>query len=197
MPIPRVATYLIEDLSPALLSQETRRVYDLLDKNPSAKPKKFRSCPPMYELTDGRGYTYLVLVEDDEVTYFVRHHDVPGLPFRAGRQVLLARLASTFLTNQLPQKIFFSVLLPKYGTIVADTAQTDKGRRFWISAIAEAFRRGKYVYFVDMRNEAGPPVVTLLPDTQAVLNVKNDIWGTSALHDATFAAISTIRIPDA
>lgn len=197
MPIPRVATYLIEDLSPALLSQETRRVYDLLDKNPSAKPKKFRSCPPMYELTDGRGYTYLVLVEDDEVTYFVRHHDVPGLPFRAGRQVLLARLVNTPETVGLPARVFFRVLLPKYGTIIADTAQTDKGQRFWFYAIKEAFRLKRFVYFVDMRDEGSPARTTLLTSWPEVMAVKNDIWGTSALHEATFAAISTIRIPDA
>ncbi len=163
---------------------------DLLDQNPKAKPKRFRGCPPMYELQDGRGFIYLVLVENGSITYFVRHHVAPNLIFRPGRQVLLVRLDTTPETLGLPHKVFFRILLPKYGSLISDSAQTDKGRRFWFYAIKEAFRTRHNVYFVDGRDEQNPAKLHLLVDWSDVMQVRDQVWGTSALHELTFIAIS-------
>ena len=73
---------------------------------------------------------------------------------------------------------FFKYLLPKADAIVADTMQTELGKRFWLRRIRDAWDTGLKTYLV-------------LRDTNMVFEIKNTkdldtltpyIWGTKDRH---------------
>ena len=182
-------TYLIQDLSPSYLSYELGKLKTLMAKQPVIHP-----CDVGWVTVADLGATYEAFIEHGRVTYFARHKALTS-PFPAGRQVLIARLETTVNNYDAPETAFFDMLLPQYGCMIADTAQTQKGRRFWLRALAHAFELVFYVYYIDARVDDKPRVKRLL-SMRDVWAFQEDVWGETAQHEATFVAISTKRIPE-
>lgn len=129
-----------------------------------------------------------LLVHNNEVVYFVRHRRISYSGFKLGRQVLLWRDKSNDpVTAGFAQKVFFDVLLPRYGALIADKEQTRNGAAFWGNAIIGAFARKLHVYCLDRRG-----TVTLIPlESEAdVDKFAPTLWGSTKSHLLTFAVIS-------
>ena len=181
------ATKIISPLTESNIRLFLDRLYKKL-KGPSAKYiGKYRG---------GRVYAfgdlqvgYVVLVDEDgDIVYFVRHKRVSHNALRLGRQVLLWRHSGSLISYGFAQHIFFDYLLPEYGALISDKEQTRDGKRFWSNAIAHALDLKKKVYFLDRRYNSN----TLHPieSSRDVKRYENDIWGTKAQHIYTFAVIS-------
>ena len=148
----------------------------------------------LYEVASG-STRYIFMSKDGEVLYFVKHSIVKSFSFAPIRQVLLCRLEYNLHTTGLPKHVFFDILLPRYGSIVTDTQQTEKGKSFWLYACALAFKTGKYVYFVDARKK-GTPLIKRVVDDADFDSYVPTIWGNSHLNERTLAVISTKLLPE-
>lgn len=64
-------------------------------------------------------------------------------------QCVLWRRVGSIFTRDITKRMFFSVLLPKYGAIMSDRQQTDNGHNFWIDRLADAVARNLRVGLAD------------------------------------------------
>jgi hypothetical protein len=141
-----------------------------------------------YKFGDDESW-YIVLVHETKIVYYVRHRRVSYAGKKLGRQVLLWRDPSAgTVANGFAQKIFFGVLLPQYGALIADKEQTRNGSAFWANAIIGAFARGLHVYCLDRRGKVS---LTELKTESDATDHEPTLWGTSPGHLYTFAVIST------
>jgi hypothetical protein len=79
----------------------------------------------------------------------------------------------------LPKKIFFDYLLPKTGCMVTDYKQTDRGARFWMDRIGDAFSYGYHVYGINTVEPQFKKEVTNIDELDAILD---ELYG----HDDKF-----------
>lgn len=142
----------------------------------------------IYRFGDGASPSYVFLVEDGKVTYFVRYQRVRHNGLKLGRQVLVLRIKMTAATAGFAQDIFFDELLPKYHALIADKEQTEFGKNFWMNACRRAFAQGLPVYFLDRRSS--PNQLIRLESRTDLLKYEDAIWGTDPRHQLTFAVIS-------
>lgn len=56
-------------------------------------------------------------------------------------QCILWRRFGSIFTQGITQKVFFDILLPRYGAIMSDIQQTDYGHNFWIDRLAQAISK--------------------------------------------------------
>jgi hypothetical protein len=95
--------------------------------------------------------------------------------------------AASYISG-VPQKMFFEYLLPKFGTIIADSQQTWDGKRFWRLRLAEAFQKKLNVYFYDFSNHA----IEKIDDYKHFeeCDKRRGIWGPSDLNQMKRMVIS-------
>lgn len=183
------ATKIIPDLGSDLIKYVQKHLKDrILGKK---KPIGQYRGGDVYQFGDAEN-GYIVLVEDNEVAYFVRHRRISHNGFRLGRQVLLWRNSDSQATNGFAQTVFFNILLPKYGALIADKEQTRNGAAFWANAIVSAFSRSLHVYFLDRRSRK-TQLIELLNDAD-VEKHRHDLWGNQRQHLLTFAVISNHKL---
>lgn len=99
-----------------------------------------------------RNGSFGAIGKDGLLAYFVEfeHQDIPHLGDGVV-QVLVWRDLSKAFTRGLTSEVFFQHLLPQFGAVVSDKAQTQDGRSFWIRIMAEADQeRDHEVGFIDM-----------------------------------------------
>jgi hypothetical protein len=180
------ATKIVPDLETNLVQYVREKLQEKLNSS-SIKPKWNWQGAPVYEIGDSEN-GYVVLWDNNEVQYFVRVRRIRHNGFRLGRQVLLWRNPKSEVTNGFAQKVFFSVLLPKYGALIADKEQTKNGSAFWGNAIVSAFDRNLHVYFLDRRSRKTQ--LTELLDEDDLGKYRKELWGTTPSHLLTFAIIS-------
>lgn len=185
-------TRIIQDLDTTKYLKEAQAFLDKrLAQNPNVKPLFLHRNHPVYNFGDGEKGSYIILPNaQGKVEYFVKYKRISHNKFSLGRQVLLVRDPnSSDLTNGFAQRIFFDVLLKKYGSLVADQQQTKKGQAFWGNAIESAWSRNLYVYMLDRRSRNTQLVP--IPDRQTLDDLASTLWGTSRAHELVFAVIST------
>lgn len=145
----------------------------------------------LYTVGDqSNGYYYLVV--DDSITYFVRYRAIKGNGNKFGRQVLVARVASSIESSGLALHVFYHYLLPRFKSIISDTMQTERGKAFWDYALAKAFQRNLYVYYFDRRNT--PNKLVRMENREDLKKYHSAIWGTDEGHLRTHAVISSVPL---
>lgn len=163
-----------------------------------AKPIMQYREADVYEFGAPGSMSYLVLVEIDsgEILYFVRHKLIKANNKRFGRQVLVWRDKQAPQAAKFASYVFFEYLLPKYGALIADQEQTERGRAFWQYAIAHAMDIGEHVYFLDRRST--PNRLIPIESQRELKFYEPQMWGTTEGHRRTFAVISNkkLRLPE-
>ena len=187
------STVMIPDLSNEHFVAEAQAYFDKRMRfNPDRKPDFFYRGAPVYMFGDGEQKSYIFLVENGEVIYLLKYHKVRYSGVKLGRQVLVVRARMTTATNQFARHVFFKILLPKYGALIADKQQTKFGRNFWEHAITDAINQNLHVYFLDRRS--APNVLHEIKSDSDVEKFSPDIWGNSKGHELTFAVISQTKL---
>lgn len=82
------------------------------------------------------------LLTDYAVKYETRKWN--WLP-RTVTQCILWRRPTSLYARGLTARVFFDVLLPRYGMIMSDRQQTDQGHDFWLARMADANARSEVV----------------------------------------------------
>lgn len=131
---------------------------------------------------------YVILCRGEDVLYFVRYRRVSHNGFSLGRQILLWRSSIDPASVGFASHIFFDYLLPKYGALVADKQQTERGAYFWTSALEDALQRRLHVYMLDRRSRNTQLVP--LGSRQDIVDRKHILWGPTPAHQLVFAVIS-------
>ena len=182
---PEKATLMIDSLTTDLVAYVKKKLQEKLAKKP--KPEGAYRGGNVHTFGD-MGNGYLILVEDGEIVYFVRHRAIKHNGFQLGRQVLVWRKKGSFAAAGFSSHVFFKILLPKYGALIADQEQTEDGRQFWMVATGLAFQQNLNVYFLDRRSS--PNQLIQLQDDQELRKYKDAIWGTTQGHRRTFVVLS-------
>jgi hypothetical protein len=73
------------------------------------------------------------------------------LPSAVTSNVIWADATSPY-TSRLPEQMFFDFLLARYGAVVSDGLQTDKGKRFWQRQMTAAAQQGCRIGLVNFNN---------------------------------------------
>ena len=184
---------MISDISTNRLAEEAQEYFNKrMWRDPKRKPDWKHKGADVYQFGDGTDVAYIFLVEKDEVTYFVKYRKISHNGFRLGRQVLVLRIKMTAATGGFAQYVFFNVLLPKYGALIADQQQTEFGRNFWANAIVRAFAQKFHVYFLDRRST--PNALHEIKNDSDLDHYAPQIWGESRGHERTFAVISQTKL---
>jgi hypothetical protein len=179
------ATKVVPDLESTLVQYVRTKLKEKIKLG--AKPFATYRGASIYKFGDDET-GYIVLVHSNEVVYFVRHRRIRYGGFRLGRQVLLWRdKRNDPVTGGFAQTVFFNILLPRYGALIADKEQTRNGAAFWSNAIISAFTRGLHVYCLDRR---GKVTLTELKNESDVEGFAPVLWGTTKAHLLTFGVIS-------
>jgi hypothetical protein len=142
----------------------------------------------VFELGGPGGFGYTVMQFGGEVVYFVRHCPIKANRHNFGRQVLVRGCKDSQEVAGFARYVFFKRLLPKYGALLADTLQTEEGKRFWRNAINTAQTSGLHCYFLDRRSSSN----RLIPLKTAgdVTRHHGEIWGETQGHLRTHAVIA-------
>lgn len=122
---------------------------------------------------------YFITPKDQSyVAYFVQYKPVrySKLGLNALRQALVWRKRrGDEIATSMPLRVFFDVLLPKFGQIVSDYEQTEFGRDFWLRAVDAAFDKGLFVYVVNRIGKDGDKLIRL--DSFAdLVDLKDFLW---------------------
>jgi hypothetical protein len=185
MPDDITATKIIPDLETALV--ERVKLYLKLKVLGKANPIYTHNGANLYRFGDD-GEGFYALVHNGKLVYFVRHRRIRYGGAKLGRQVLLWRDPnSDTVTNGFARLVFFKILLPRYGALIADKEQTRNGSAFWRNAMGNALDKGLHVYFLDRR---GSVKLTKLESEEAIDAAAPDLWGTTPAHLYTFAVVS-------
>jgi len=104
-------------------------------------------------------------------------------------QSLIWRAKNVLQVKRLPHEIFFKILLPKYGTIITDGQQTDKGQNFWNYQIHNAINNNLNVYYYeDLSNYLEK--INSEREFELAIN-KHDIWGDTKAHEHKLMVITS------
>lgn len=184
------ATKLIPDFDLSRTDQWFQELKNIVSRKKPTHIKKYPDELGGDLFTTGdnsNGYYYLQV--DGEIVYFVRYRLVKANGNKFGRQVLVARKASSIEANKVAIHIFYEYLLPRFGALITDTQQTRHGKQFWMYALGEAFEKKMYVYCLDRRGT--PNTLDLIADRHVLKSDYSDIiWGQDDAHLRTYAVIS-------
>lgn len=184
------ASRIIPDLDTRrLLSAAQKKYEEKRRRFPAKKPTFFWLQQPVYEFGDGEKQSYVFLVEDGRVIYFVQYKRISHNNFRLGRQVLLVRDRRASTADGFARHIFFNVLLPRYTALVADQLQSRFGKAFWGNALRTAWDKNLYTYVLDRRARK-TRLLEFSSESDFQL-LGPEIWGTSKAHELIFPVIST------
>jgi len=158
------------------------------------KPSGAYRGEPYYCIGDVRK-SYVVLVQNGEIVYFVRVKQIQYNEPEFGGQILVCRERIYPSAYGFAFFVFFKLLLPKHKALLADQEQTqdqDGQQRFWSNAIAEAFDRNLYVYAFDRRPT--PNTLTQLHNRHDADKNKDKLWDKTEGQERIFAVISQVPL---
>ncbi len=180
-------TKIVQDLPSSLIDYVKEKLSEKIKAR--IKPIGKYLGQAIYNFGDSEtGYVILYDEKSSDILYFVRYKRIRHNGFRLGRQVLVWRNSLHPSTGGFARHVFFKLLLPKYGALIADKEQTKNGAAFWTNSINEAFSQNLYVYVLDRRSRKTSLVQ--LFDTQDVIRWKDVLWGSTKSHELVFAVIS-------
>lgn len=108
-------------------------------------------------------------------------------------QTLVWRSKVDPYTIDLPHEIFFTELLPKYGTVCTDGQQTADGRRFWNYQITYALKHNINVYYYNMQSKELVKIDDMLHFTNVI--AQYDVWGETPNHKNKLMIITNHIMP--
>lgn len=123
--------------------------------------------------------------EVDEKVLFYVNYDLENIEHlgKAACQRVLWRDPQLGVYRNVAKKVFFDVLLNRYGTVISDTSHTAAGKSFWQACMREAASKGLTVGVIDTHTGAS----RILPSGEDVDEWLRDIHPWSP--DAAFAEI--------
>jgi hypothetical protein len=153
---------------------------------------KLNGAPSHFELRDYKNQLALIDKDESKIRYYLKYN-ISHNKFLNKKAISQVKVWSDIGSSQirnLPTSIFFNHLLPKTGTIITDSHQTDDGHRFWSRRIGDAFELGHKVTYVNM----------LAPNKEKVkinniahydkFSRNKEIWGHKQKHQARRIVIS-------
>lgn len=170
----------LDEGHPILVKVQQACLKALLD-NKAKKVGSWNTIPLWLTGSDKDGCYFLAEADtkaQDGILYFVKY-SVVRLPRAAGlgaavRQVLVWRNPKVGVGPAgVAHHVFFNVLLPKYGALVTDRLQTQRGQQFWEFAVAEALRRGLIVELLNQSKQKTKRVHS----TEELYGLRDTIWG--------------------
>lgn len=100
-----------------------------------------------------KGYYFIIDPDTDLLVYLVKftRQNKKLIGGSNGAQTAVWRaLDSDISEGGLAKTVFFDILLPRFGTMMSDSVQTERGRDFWISLLGHAIKRNKgNAYLID------------------------------------------------
>ena len=164
--------------------QQLFRKKDLAKRTPD---EKWKGADIHTVGDDGEGY--VLLVADGDIVYFVRYRKVRGAGNKFGRQVLVWRDKNHPASTGFASHAFFEILLPKFGALITDQQQTQKGKDFWMYAVDRAVATpDMYVYIYDRRQH--PNTLTKLSTVEELIAKTKYVWGRDEPFVLTHLVIS-------
>lgn len=153
----------------------------------------------LYHYGDNHNGGYFLTPKDNSyVAYFVKYKTIHyrKLGLQALRQALVwRRMKGDVVATSMPQRVFFEILLPKFGQIVSDYEQTDFGRDFWLRVSESAFNRNLYVYVVNRIGRDGDKLIRL--DSFAdIVELKDFLWAPIERNKRVLILISNKELPE-
>lgn len=98
-------------------------------------------------ITDG----YYFMLEDDLIVYLMKYKrsnkKLLGVP--SVTQTAVWRSLEALNVTGLVDDVIFHILLPRFGTIMSDALQTERGMELWHSLIYKSMRKSKTVALAD------------------------------------------------
>lgn len=182
------ASQLIPNLSETRLMDNAQAYFDRRLRKDRITPVSSYRGADVYHLGTGEKQSWILLVEEGKVTYFVLYKKIRHNGNHFGRQVLVMRRSPSGASGGFAQHVFFKVLLPRYKALIGDTQQTIHGQNFWINAIATAFALGYYVYILDRRST--PNRLLSLPSMKDLEANEKLLWGHDLGHRRVLPVIS-------
>ncbi len=181
-----LSSKIIVDLEPAQIEWVKKTLHSRVQAKKLFPVEEFNQSPVyhMGDLSNG----YYILVVKGEVAYFVRYKRIKHNKLTLGRQILVWRDKSVAQAAGFASHIFFDVLLPSFGALVADQIQTNRGMEFWQYAAQQAFKKDLFVYVLDRRST--PNQLVKLNDYTQVFSWQPQIWGTTEGHKRVFLVVS-------
>lgn len=184
---PVQSTRVVPDVSEEVIQYVQERLKEKLQKND--QPTGTYQGHPYFVLGDQvTGYVVLTSHDKAEIYYFVRFMRVRLARMYIGRQILVWRNSQHMASAGFAMKVFFDLLLKKYGVLVSDKEQTKAGYRFWQYALKRAYEEGLEVFLLD--RQRNPNSLTRLPTMEDLDKHESTIWGTTAGHLRTGVVIS-------
>jgi hypothetical protein len=180
------ASRLVDSLSPETIEYVKRRLLSRIQARKLKSIEKYQKAD-VYRLGDDEA-GYYVLVEKEEIVYFVRYRVVRHNKFRLGRQILVWRDKSSPSAAGFAHHVFLNKLLPKYHALVADQEQTEKGMEFWQYEARQSFKEGRFVYVLDRRST--PNKLVPLSEFTDVIDYQYELWGHEPGHKRVLLVIS-------
>lgn len=150
---------------------------------------KYKHKKKLFQLTDNaivysyRSEFFCLDSSIKKITYYMKY-SVDTKP-KIGQFVYQSLVWTDTLVHDVylvgvASKIVFEYLMPKFHTIVTDSQQTWKGKRFWQILIGIAFRKGFNIYYHNFRTRE---LVKLDdPDELYQFQKDYDIWGETDKH---------------
>ena len=142
---------------------------------------------------EGSGGVYFLYdSKSKEVLYFVRYRSVTMSAFRSPdghnstRQVLLYRNSNMAASAGVASHVFWNLLLPKFDALASDSQQTPDGKKFWVYAIKEAFKRGCGVHMVNTVDRSRVDMTS----EEEFLALEDKLWGPKAWFQRIILVIS-------
>jgi hypothetical protein len=182
------ASLIIPDLESELVNYVRSKLSEKLASKRVIILGKYRGAS-IYNFGDDQN-GYVTLVHNGNVVYFVRYKRIRHNGFKLGRQVLLWRDRDhqDLVTNGFAQYVFFNLLLPRFGALIADKEQTRNGSAFWTNACIVALDKGLKVYCLDRRSRKTQ--LSQIQNHEDLEIFAPILWGKTPQHLLTFAVIS-------
>jgi len=133
----------------------------------------------LFSYGDDRNGGYFITPKDESyVAYFVQYKPITysKLGLKALRQALVWRKTKgDIVATSMPLRVFFEILLPKFGQIISDYEQTEFGRDFWLRAVDMAFEKNLFVYVVNRIGKDGDKLIRL-DSFSDLVDLKDFLW---------------------
>ena len=151
------APYLIDSVTFGLAdSKKNLKKLEELKQLPSKSVGSFKRYP-LIEYIKSPTESFIVLELDGEIAYLVhlKAEKLKQFPVPSVTQIAVWRsLLKGTVTSGLPKFVFEKILLRRYQYIVSDTAQSDRGKDFWILRLGDAVNSGHEVGVFDVDEPA-------------------------------------------
>lgn len=178
---------LIDDLSGNLVSFYIDKLKQSVGDGRAVAIQKWRGAQ-CYQTSINSQDGYYFLMDEGEITYLVHYEAFKYNSKILGRRVMLWRHKNEYSSGGFAAEVFFNILLPKFGALVADEEQTENGKGFWTWAMGVALKKGLHVYMVDRRIK--PDRIQPLLNDADIKKHQQELWGRGEQYKKVHAMIS-------